>query len=300
MSSRGQESSLFRVFAALILLSAGCAFAPSEDLCPPIEWRAGFLAQGDCILTRSEVFGGHEWLTYIANQELDYRDQFPQSEIDPVIEGNRRVDFPKELLVHLNNSIIDYTNALLAYHDKPENQPFHFLLDHRNDSPEAAAAAHALVKENTLRAVELWNENRVRALTLIGRSCHTIQDGYCEAHTWRDEQEPTCVKQVKAYIPRDSGFGEGVLYHGGRSGDTVGHVTPQDSIYVEGRGCRAPEGEDAVRECLRPFAWHAIYATRDYLGLVSGLVKQRVADPDRAIDKFIDEHLSLCELKGAE
>ena len=300
MSSRGYKSPFFGVFAGLILLQTGCAFAPSEDLCPPIKWRAGFLAQGDCILTRSEVFGGHEWLTHIANQELDYRDQFPEYEIDQVIEGNRRVDFPKELLVRLNNSIIDYTNALLAYHDKPENQPLHFLLDHRNDTRQAAAAAHELIRENTVRAFELWNENRVRALTLIGRSCHTIQDGYCEAHAWREPEAPSCVKQVKAYIPRDPGFEEGMLYHGGRSGDTVGHVTPQDSIYVEGRGCRAPEGERAVRECLRPFAWHAVYATRDYLSLVSALVQQRVADPDRAIDEFIDEHLTLCELKRVE
>jgi hypothetical protein len=283
------------VLAALFLLQGGCAFAPSEDLCPPIKWRAGFLSQGDCILTRSEVFGGHEWITHVANQELDYRDQLPATEIDHVIEGNRRVDFPKELLVHLNNSIIDYTNALLDYHDKPENQPLHFLLDHRNTSEEAAAAAQQLVRENTLRAVELWNQDRVRALTLLGRACHTIQDGYCEAHTVRDQDEPACVRQVKAYMKRDPGFDEGVLYHGGRSGDTVGHVTPEDSIYLEGRQCRDPEGEDAVRECMRPHAWHAVYATRDYLRMVSRLVGEDDAEPDPALDQYIEQHLDLCD-----
>jgi hypothetical protein len=241
------------------------------------------------------VFGGHEWLTHIANQELEVSDRFPQTEIDDIIEGNRRVDFPKELLVHLNNSIVDYTNALLAYHDKSENQPLHFLLNERNNSRQAAREAHQRVKEYTLQAVDLWNRDRVRALTLVGRNCHIIQDSYSEAHTVRDEENPFCVKQVKAYMPRDPGFEQGVLFHGGRSGDTVGHVTPQDSIYIEGRQCRAPEGEAAVRECLQPFARHAITATSDYLRLVSSLARQRAADPEQAIDDYIDAYLSICE-----
>ncbi len=280
---------------ALLCLCAGCALSPDEDLCPPIKWRAGFLSQGDCILTRSEVFGGHEWLTQIANRELDDGDQFPQTEIDDIIEGNRRVDFPKELLVHLNNSVIDYTNALLAYHDKPENQPLHFLLNKRNNSKQAAAAAHQRVKEYTQQAVELWNQDRVRALTLVGRTSHIIQDSYSEAHAVRDEDNPLCVKHVKAYLRRDPGFEEGVHFHGGRSDDTIGHVTPKDSIYVEGRQCRAPQGEAAVRECLRPSAQYAITATRDYLKLVHELVRQQTDNPDAAMDDYIQEHLTMCE-----
>jgi hypothetical protein len=272
-----------------------CAFSPDQDLCPPIKWRAGFLSQGDCILTRSEVFGGHEWLTHIANKELPERDRFPDTELDHIIEGNRRVDFPKELLVHLNNSIIAYVDALTEYHDKPENQPLHFLLNARNSSKQAAAAAHDKVRELTREAIEIRNRDRIRSLTLLGRACHIIQDSYSEAHTVRDEANPNCVLEVKAFIERDPGFREGVRYHGGRSDDTVGHVTPDDSIYVEGRDCRAPQGEAAVRECLRPFAWFAVDATRDYLSMVADLLRKEGDDCDEPVNAYIEEHLSICK-----
>lgn len=120
------------------------------------------------MLTRASFFQGHEWLTFLANEDLPRTERFSNSEIREIAEGNRRVDWPKEMLVHLNVSILAYSDALIEYTDRPEVQRFHFLLDNNNDSAQAAADAHGTIREWTLEALLLWGTNRVKALSLLG------------------------------------------------------------------------------------------------------------------------------------
>jgi len=286
------------VAAASCVLLAGC---DPLDLCPPNQWRAGFLSQGDCVLTRSESFGGHEWLTDFANLDLaeDGEDRFTDAEIDTVIEGNRRVDFPKELLVHLNQSVLAYADALAAYHDAPENQPKHFLLDDKNTTPEAAEAARELVLERSVDAASMWAEDRVGALTRIGQACHALQDSFSAAHSVRDVDDARwCVRKVKAYMPRAAGFlTPDIEFHGGGDNDTIGHITPQDSIYREGRDCREPSGREAIEACLSDHAMRARAATRAYLAAMLAAIR---SDRSRAavtaeVMPVIDAQMALCD-----
>lgn len=270
------------------------------ELCPPNEFRAGFLSQGDCVLTRSASLGGHEWLTSFANQDLRERDgiSFTDEEIDLIIEGNRRVDFPKHLLVHLNSSVLSYVDAINAYHDAPENQAKHFLLDDRNDKHGASAAAHELLIDITQRAVARWDVNRTESLTLMGQACHTIQDSFSRAHTRRDLDDRACILKVKAYMPRAKGFlTDDIEFHGADEGDTIGHITPEDSIYQEGRSCREPSGRDAIEECLSVHAQLGRTATRDYLAAMLRLTRDSADEEavQASLEGFIEEHLSLCE-----
>src|SRR6187402_2385848 len=98
------------------------------DLCTPTESRLGFFSKGDCAITRASFFQGHEWLTWFGNRDLPQNEQFSDGEVHTIAEGNRRVDWPKEMLIHLNNGVVAYTLALTAYTNRPENQRDHFLL----------------------------------------------------------------------------------------------------------------------------------------------------------------------------
>jgi len=288
--------------AALLSIALLCGGCADLELCPPRTWTAGFLSQGDCLLTRADAFGGHEWLTDLANRELrdaDGRPSFVESEIKTVIEGNRRVDFPKSLLIHLSNSVVAYADALSKYHDLPEHQARHFLLDDRNSSPEAAAESHAHMQDLSQEAVELWEQDRVRALTLIGQACHTLQDSYSPAHARRDmDDSGRCVVKLKAYLKRAPGFlSDDIEFHGGTEEDTVGHITPLDSIYREGRDCRNPDGRAAVKGCLSTHAELAIEATSAYLEAMLDLLRSD-APPEMVeerIEAYLDRYMSLCE-----
>lgn len=294
------------------------------DLCAMQTANVGFFSKGDCQITRSDAFRGHEWITTIGNQQLVSPDRFVDEEIFHIVEGNRRVDFPKELLVHLNAGALPYANALTDYHNEPKNQPMHFLLDARTYTPEAADDAYALLLTITQTAVETFGTDRLRSLTQMGRATHMIQDSFSPAHSCRefdnggttcDEAAPTdeggwCVQQIKAYMPRDKDLrqrdlDEGVSFHGGPLQDpdsdddddieALGHTTPQDSIYVAGRNCRQPDSAAEVIRCLNGPAKRAVCATRDYLAMVHQLARNedtsRVA---HSVECFVSRHMRLC------
>jgi hypothetical protein len=275
------------------------------DLCAPQEGRVGFFSRGDCRLTRASFFAGHEWLTLFANDALPPDRRFTEAQIEAIIEGNRRVDFPKELLVHLNHSVVQYANKLQAYHDRPENQPIHFLLGERDDSREAAGKAWRVLEEHTREVLALWVRDNERALALIGRACHTIQDSFSPAHTARERfhrDAPWCVRALKAYIRRAEGYlFEGIEFHGGGEDSRVGHTTSEDSIYREGRDCHDPGSRESVDACLSDEARRAVAATRAYLAMALHLVRV-VQDPTAdttdpvapELDGLIRGHLSLC------
>ena len=267
----------------------------------PVDGRVGFFSRGDCMLTRTSFFSGHEWLTHFGNKALADNERFTEAEIGHIIEGNRRVDFPKELLIHLNNSLAAYIVALGDYHAKRENQRFHFLLDDKSDTPEAARAALDAIRETTRQALSLWTSARIRALTLFGRACHILQDAYSEAHTVRrgvGSADPSCIVKVKAYMKRAAGHDlPDIEFHGGGEDATSGHTTSADSIYKEGRACHDPETESVVAECLSPHALAAVEATAAYLAVVHALARSNAKpdEVDAALDAYVETHLSLCD-----
>lgn len=292
-----------RYHLAILALFPHLAPCGVYELCPPINGRVGFLARGDCIATRAQVFSGHEWLTLFANQALPDDRRFTDEEIGHIQEGNRRVDWPKELLIHLASSPLEYFNAITDYHDAVENQPIHFLLSDRNTSPEATALAQDELRWRTREAIELWRDDRLKALTRLGQVTHMIQDSYSPAHARReasreDGEEPRwCVENVKAYIERAPGFlTPDIEFHGGDGDDTVGHATPLDSIYIAGRDCRTPSNPQEIQACLSESARQAVGATRDYFTVVIDLVE--AGDPTvveaGALEPYIERHLSLC------
>jgi hypothetical protein len=315
------------------LLASGCT--NPEDICAPVSDRIGFFSQGDCIFTRARFFRGHEWLTFFGNRELPEAERFDESEVQWMALGNRRVDYPKELLVHLDNGILAYVDALMDRTEQPEEQPHHFLLAGDDTEQGAAAAAREHVFATTLRALEAWSGDRIRALTLLGQAQHTVQDSFSPAHTVRRIDSPSygvlpsdlesasallgtnteataapletcrgacaCIERVKAYLRREEEFREGVLYHG-TAADTIGHITTEDSIYREGRGCHRPLGEGDVFACLNPHARQAAVGTMAFLGWVRGAINDgNVGDAvssDRLrpeFDTFAQDYLWGCE-----
>lgn len=303
--------------AAFCALSTACE--SPEDICAPVTDRIGFFSQGDCVFTRARFFRGHEWLTYFGNAELDESDRFAEPEVQWMALGNRRVDYPMELLVHLDNGILSYVDALMTRTEQPEEQPHHFLLGDSDSEADAAEAARLHILEVTGRALALWSEDRIRALTLLGQAQHTVQDSFSPAHTVRRSDAANygalpsggaseactgacgCILRVKAYLRRDAEYREGVLYHG-TAYDTIGHITNDDSIYRTGRSCHRPVTPGAVFACLNPHARQAAFATSQYLAWVraeieSGNVGEDVTSESLrpGFDELVRAHLASCE-----
>lgn len=274
------------------------------DLCPPVDGRVGFFSKGDCVFTRGSFFAGHEWVTYFGNRAIPPEDRFSEAELGYIVEGNRRTDFPLEMLVHLNTSVVAYTNAIVEYQDRPENQRVHFLLRADNLSPDAKTEAEALMLESSQDAVRLWSTDRVRALTFLGQVCHTVQDSYSPAHAVRrrdDSDAPGCIDVMKSFVKRADGFdldrkGRAVLFHGGDETTTIGHTTTEDSIYRAGRDCHSPRTADEVEGCLSEDAKDAADATADYLTVMHDLVVNG-APPETVEDQlaqFFARRFAFC------
>jgi hypothetical protein len=288
------------------VLLATCTLACDAEICTPKRARLGFFSKGDCVFAEAEFFQGHEWITNLANQDQDEDSRYGNEDLQIIAEGNRRVDWPKELLIHMNNGPVPYINALTEYTDRPEIQRLHFLLTDKNDSREAARDSLEEIARLTDEAVEIMNLERDRGLTLIGRANHIIQDSFSRAHTVRDEESDWCLLKVKAYIERAKGFeSPDIEYHGGGRGDEVGHTTVEDSIYREGRDCHSPQGAAEVDECLNDSARRARAATADYLSLtlrtsalfgVQSDITEELRNTQREmVAQFVTQHMSFCE-----
>ncbi len=317
---------LFRL-VLLGSLASGCE--QPEDICAPVSDRIGFFSQGDCIFTRARFFRGHEWLTYFGNAELAEPERFDDAEVQWMALGNRRVDYPKELLVHLDNGVLAYVDALMGRTEQTDEQPHHFLLGAGDAESDAARAAREHILLTTERALGLWSDDRIRSLTLLGQAQHTVQDSFSPAHTVRRSEFPSygllpsdppppglsasalppetcrgtcgCILRVKAYLRRDEEYREGVLYHG-TAEDTIGHITTEDSIYRQGRDCHRPLDERQVFACLNRHARQGALGTMAYLRWVRGEIQAgNIGDTVSAIrlregfDEFVSDYLRSCE-----
>jgi hypothetical protein len=296
-----------RVWAVFVSMAAlGCSDV--LDLCTPKRARFDFFSKGDCMLTRASFFQGHEWLTFLGNEDLPREERFTRSEIEAVAEGNRRMDWPKELLLHMNNGLLAYIAALEEHTERPENQRLHFLLTDRNTSEEAARDSREEIRRVTREALAVWRQQPLRALTLLGQANHIMQDAYSAAHTKRDRlhpERPWCIVKVKAYIERADGHHtDDIEFHGSGEDQAIGHTTPEDSPYRAGRDCHEPATRNAVEACLSETARKAREATRDYHALVQRTRRFAAPDPSRLDELltieldgeggFFEKHLSMC------
>lgn len=288
---------------ALIALGLACASCEPE-LCEPVPTRLAFFSQGDCRLTRASFFRGHEWLTHLGNTDLDQRERFSDSDTLAIAEGNRRVDWPKELLVNLNASVFTYVAALEEYTERPENQRLHFLLSDRNTTSEAIRDSVAEIRRASIEAIEKWPGERARSLALIGRANHVLQDSFSSAHAVRDVNRSHCIVKVKAYIPRAAGYlTPEIEFHGAKDA-TLGHTTTEDSIYRAGRDCHEPTTERAVEDCLNEQAKQARLATRDYLRVIGrAIARYLLQDPlpltaedalQPELEDYLAKHFAEC------
>ena len=165
--------------------------------------------------------------------------------------------------------------------------------------------AGPIVRASTLlpqigRAPLLTADRGSRALFLIGRVNHILQDSYSHAHAVREPDNGWCIRKVKAYLRRAPGYDTpDIEYHGAKD-DTVGHATSADSIYREGRDCHEPETRREVEECLSEEAQQGRLATRDYLALVRRAVREALegSSSEEAVNDhfelYVAEHFQMC------
>lgn len=310
LASSGRARPFWRTARSLVLcvVASGTLQCRSLlELCTPAESQLGFFSKGDCAVTRAAFFQGHEWLTWFGNRDLPESQRFSEAEVHTIAEGNRRVDWPKELMVHLNNGVLAYAIALSKFTNRPENQREHFLLSDKNRTPEAASDALEMLTSLTREAAVLWPSNRTRALTLIGRAQHLVQDSFSPAHAVREPdnaEQPWCVRSIKAFIERADGYATlDILYHGVDEDEvqTFGHTTPEDSLYRPGRDCHEPTDAAAVESCLSVYAQRARLASRDYLQAMRDIVGDGLegdaleAQTSAIIGDFEARHMDLCQ-----
>ena len=319
------------VAAAAMVAGTTCDEMASLDLCDPTSGglRVGFYSTGDCLGFESSVFLGHEWLTFLGNQAADDREEriFTDDQLHAIIEGNRHTDYPKELLVHLDNGVIAYLDALLAYHDNPDGQADHFLLRGDNYAWEAWQEGRCVIRKKTIDAVALWHDEQIASLTRLGQATHTLQDSYALAHVVRRDPSPApgtspppeceepandapwCICKIKTFMPRAPGFevanpdpeapdyGAEIGYHERQEEEgKPGHSVAADAIFQDGVGCLAPDGQDEVEACLMANAAAAVVATHDYLAVVRALVTTSadLEEIDRQLGEYFAAHFPLC------
>lgn len=284
-------------------------------LCDPSKGsgRVGFYSAGDCLGTDQSVFRGHEWITFLGNRDSDVPNgqYFTDDQISTIIDGNRHTDYPKELLVHLDNGFLEYLDALFAYHNTPSGQAEHFILRSDNSHQEAHAEGLVVLRGLTQEAVALWNDSQESALGRIGKATHSLQDSYSPAHTLRvpdpaaggQAADPAwCLCKLKTFVARDEGYDtEDIEFHDRLDDErTSGHTTALDSIYVptKGRECLDPNSPEQVEGCLKAEARQAVVSTHDYLALVRELATTAAdeATVDQRLDEYFALHFSFCTL----
>lgn len=285
---------------------AACSTSACEvpfflNLCDPADQsgRVRFFSSGDCKGLDSDMFRGHEWLTLLANRDLADDARFTDEQLDAVIEANRRTDYPKELLIHLDHGPVEYIDKLEAYHGHPDNQRFHFLLRRCNTYEDAHEEGIQWIRERSHLAVETWNSEQLEALTAIGQACHALQDSYSTAHSRRDRSNGWCIQKIKTAIGRDAECdSDEIERHDRQVQDRPGHTTVQDSLYEPVATCLEPSTADEVLACLKPEAERARIATRDYLAMMRELVTTRPdpAEVDAQLDAYFAAHFEPCLL----
>lgn len=309
----------YAALACLALGSTTCDVTVIE-LCDPgnDSGRVGFYSAGDCVGLNQSVFRGHEWITFLGNRDPDAQSGqfFTDDQMDVIIDGNRHTDYPQELLVHLDNGLLDYLDALFAYHNDPDGQAEHFILRSDNTHEQARQESLDNLRTLTKQAVALWSDEQQAALTRLGRATHGLQDSYSPAHSVRVEDpaaggqpgdQPWCFCKLKGFVVRDDGFDtDDIEFHDRLDDDRKpGHTSALDSIYRPDRlpnrprrFCLDPQTPDDVTECMKPEALAAVDSTRDYLRLARELVTTSADEDtiDQRLDDYFAEHFSFCTL----
>jgi len=302
------------VAVGLALGCATCDTAAFLDLCNPKDGghRVGFYSSGDCLGTNMSVFRGHEWITLLGNRdpEAPNGQLFTDEQIDAVIEANRHRDYPKELLVYLDQGPIDYLDALFAYHNDQDGQVEHFILRSDNSYEDSRIESLGILRALTHEAASYWPDQQIESLTALGKATHLLQDSFSPAHSVRVPEPPApdvpwCFCKLKTYVPRAPGYDTpDIEFHDrldARADDRGKvHTSALDSIYVSDRyitdggktyDCLDPQDARTVKKCMKPEALRAEVATRDYLRMMRRLL---VTGADTAtIDSELDAHIAV-------
>lgn len=206
-----------------------------------------------------------------------------------VIHGNFASDFPKQTSVL---SLSDFWGIRrISDFDNPEYQVMHFLRNYKNSFTLESAKSTCLtarknIKYATQEALKAWAQNdKSKALFLIGHATHTIQDSFSPAHTIRGGAETNFNLQNVCY------FGNTMLLKIGiNAADVCYHSAPdsRDTIWStdnkqmkltqshwpnqQASQCdkneNYPESEEAKASCLDHHSRLAKLATEKYLFLV--------------------------------
>jgi hypothetical protein len=293
-------------------VSNSCDSFDIFTLCDPHSGsgRVGFYSAGDCLGTDQSVFRGHEWITFLGNQNGDDKPFFTEDQIAAIVDGNRHTDYPIELLVHLDNGLLEYLDALFAYHNTPNGQEEHFILRSNNSHEDGRLKGILNLSQLTRDAVKEWNDNQPLALQLIGKATHGLQDSYSPAHTVRvpdpaaggQPDDPVwCFCKLKTFVSRDEGYDTDDIEFHDRLDDerSTGHTSALDSIYVpEGRECLDPNTPESVFACMKAEAKQAVVSTHDYLEMVRELVTTSPSEDviDQRLGEYFSKHFSFCTL----
>lgn len=264
----------------------------------PFGKQKFWYSHGDCIPAKGPIFYGHETLTYLAFSEVAdgaYASSYASTDKNQIIDGNRRTDFAKEVLVHLSVGLAQYYLELAAFTDRPEKQKDHFLRDNDDTFTDAYNNSINYLISLTESAVTYWYSDRNKANADLGYSLHLIQDSYAPEHGVRDEADSWKVTDIKCYIARDEGT-ETCLFHGGNEYGTDGRggMTPNDNIYQQTQECEHPSTQAEAQSCLTALAAQSIVATKDYLEDFAGFIEDGVAveDVGTEMEGFLDEHFA--------
>jgi len=320
--------------ATLALTVAACSNYDLPDLCNPESGgsRVGFYSTGDCVGLDSPAFLGHEWLMALGNQDPLLLDPphsatgiFNKDQLGILVDGNRHTDYPLELLVHLDNGVSAYLEALLAYQEEPDNQAPHSLLRADNYTLDAWRETLCVIRNKTRDGVARYFDEPEAGLTIIGSASHTFQDSYATAHTVRydpgydPEVGPACsyhttdwcLCKLKAYVTRDADnhfdepnsdpdapdYGQSIEFHEREDYQaSPGRAVAGDAVFRDDRNCHEPGSSDKAWDCLADNAKQAVIGTHAYLALVKDLLEHHPdgAEIDQRLHDLLLEHLRLC------
>ncbi|MGZ3692239.1 MAG: hypothetical protein ACXVAX_12095, partial [Pseudobdellovibrio sp.] len=227
------------------------------------------------------------------NLQPEPRGLFGYKSQNMVIHGNFSTDFPGQTNVF--DLAAYWNNPQIGKFENADSQVLHFLRNYKDSVTLDSAyntcmQARENIKKVTLSALNYWeNNDRVKALFLIGHALHTIQDSFSPAHTRRagddnnNDLQKVCFFGGQIYRKMnlsDKHVRNELCYHSAPdSRDAVWNVDRDQ--YKEAlakwksenatqcdKNQNYPETEDAKRSCLKNEARLARSASEKYLFLV--------------------------------
>lgn len=210
-----------------------------------------------------------------------------------IIQGNFATDFPS----HVKSFSLAkfWGNGEITQSEGASSQVFHFLRNYRDrltleGAQQTCRDAREVILIATHAAVEAWmNNDKTKALFLIGHATHTIQDSFSTAHTRRkssaENNDLTNIcfygTVMKGKFDLNSKYlNYDVCYHENLSNNdsiwnandkqqrTAQEEWPEEESIRCDKNILYPKGDAEKKSCLKHEARLARLATEKYLYLV--------------------------------